>query len=48
MSLTGTPSTSSSHGVREPLVVHFGDAVAGAEDHVDELVAVMRLGQPVA
>ena len=34
--------------VREPLVVDFGDAVAGAEDHVDELVAVMRLGQPVA
>ena len=33
--------------VREPLVVDFGDGVAGAEDDVDELVAVMRLGQPV-
>ena len=35
------------HRVREPLVVHYGDAVARAVDHVDELVPVVRFRQPV-
>jgi hypothetical protein len=33
--------------VREPLVVNFGDPVAGTENDVDEFLAVMGLGEPV-
>jgi hypothetical protein len=35
------------HGMLEPAVVHHGHAVARAEDQVDEVLAVMRLAQPV-
>ena len=34
-------------GVLEPLVVHHGDPVARAEDHVDEARRRADLGQPV-
>ena len=40
VSFTGTPRTSSLR-VGEPFVVDFRDAVAGAVDHVDKLVAVV-------
>ncbi len=31
----------------EPFVIHFADAVAGAEDEVDEIRLLVHLGQPV-
>src|SRR5205085_8471267 len=34
-------------GVLEPHFVHARDAVAGAEDQIDEVVAVKRLAEPV-
>ena len=46
-SWTGTPSTSASTACVEPAVVDLGDAVAGAEDEVDEVLAAARLAQPV-
>jgi len=34
-------------GVLEPAVVDFGDAVAGVENDVNEVLAVMRFGEPM-
>jgi hypothetical protein len=33
--------------VRKPFIIDFGNAVAGIEDDVDELIAVIGLGEPV-
>src|SRR5438874_3956638 len=35
------------HAVDEPFVIHGGDAVAGAEDDVDEILPAPRLAEPV-
>src|SRR5215470_6113130 len=45
--LDGDAQDSLVHGMRKPLVVDFCQPIAGVIDHIDELLAVMGLGEPV-